>query len=81
MYREEIRIMETQTYFVDEQMLGQFATEQDARHMVELLQERGYNAEYGSQMNKVKPIPDEAWFACLEQVQDFMQMADDTSSR
>ena len=68
-------------YLVNEQMLGQFATEQDARHMVNLLQERGYNAEYGIAMNKTKPISDEVWFECLEQVQSFMQLSDDTSNR
>lgn len=78
--QQEIKTMNS-TYYVNEEMLGQFATEQDAQHMVSLLQERGYNAEYGTQMNKVKPIPDEVWFECLEQVSTFMQMADDTSNQ
>lgn len=73
--------MNATTYYVSEQMLGQFATEQDARHMVELLKELGYDVEYGDQMNKVKPIPDEVWFERLEQVQDFIQQSDDTSTR
>lgn len=70
----------TTTYYVNEEMLGQFATEQDARHMIQLLTEKGFAVEYGTNLNKVKPIPDEVWFECLSQVQDFMQLADDTSN-
>jgi hypothetical protein len=35
------------TYYISEAMLGGEATEQDARRMVELLTERGYDVEYG----------------------------------
>lgn len=35
------------TYYISEQMLGDEATEQDARRMVELLNAKGYDVEYG----------------------------------
>jgi len=76
--REEQQTMDT--YYVSEQMLGQFATEQDAQQMVHLLKERGHNVEYGTQINRIKPIPDDVWFDCLNQVHTFMQIADDTSN-
>lgn len=39
--------MNSKTYRIDEQMLGDEATVEDARRMVEILTERGYDVEYG----------------------------------
>lgn len=40
------------TYFIDEQMLGDIATEEDARRMVEILTERGYDVAYGHSISQ-----------------------------
>lgn len=50
--QQEIKIMNTQTYYISEAMLGDEATEQDARRMVELLTEKGYDVEYGNRFNR-----------------------------
>jgi hypothetical protein len=48
LHQQETKTMTSQTtYCISEAMLGGEATEQDARRMVELLTERGYNVEYG----------------------------------
>jgi len=39
--------MNMDVYFISEEMLGDEATEGDARRMAELLTERGYDVEYG----------------------------------
>lgn len=40
------------TYYITEAHLGDEATEQDARRMVELLTAKGYDVEYGNQFNR-----------------------------
>jgi hypothetical protein len=57
------------TYYVDEQMLGDTATEKDARKMVKLLAQRGYNVEYGSAIGQDETaIRDADWTACLDKI-------------
>jgi hypothetical protein len=47
-HEQEIGTMTSQTtYYISEAMLGDEATENDARRMVEILTERGYDVEYG----------------------------------
>lgn len=48
------------TYYIGEQMLGDEATEQDARRMVEILTEKGYDVEYGDRRN-TEEIADSDW--------------------
>lgn len=55
------------TYYISEQMLGDEATEQDARRMVELLSAQGYDVEYGDRHNTAE-IADADWEAALETV-------------
>lgn len=55
------------TYYISEQMLGDDATEQDARRMVELLTERGYNVEYGDALGQDEAtISDSDWSDALD---------------
>jgi hypothetical protein len=53
-------------YYVDEEMLGSNATESDARKMIDLLRERGYDARYGRDHDG--DIPDDVWDALLGQI-------------
>lgn len=58
MYREETRTMSaanaanSNTYYISEAMLGDEATEDDARRMVEILEGKGYNVEYGDKLGQ-----------------------------
>ncbi len=69
MYQQEIKTMSDNqgwfnrdTYYISEQMLGNEATEQDARTMVEYLRRADYNVEYGSNMNRhPAPFSDLEW--------------------
>lgn len=59
------------TVYLTEQNLGSFASEADARRMVELLSAKGYDARYGVGRNSedVDTEQYEADFAeCLEQL-------------
>jgi hypothetical protein len=48
LHQQETKTMKNQTtYYISEAMLGDEATERDARRMVEILTERGYDVEYG----------------------------------
>jgi predicted GTPase len=61
--------MDDLTYYINEAMLGDEGTERDARRMVALLQEWGYNVEYGVVIaNKVDGPTDEDWDAAIEMV-------------
>lgn len=64
---EGIQTMNSDTYYIDEQMLGDEADEQDARRMVELLSELGYNVEYGHALGQdEQTIGDGDFDNCLE---------------
>jgi len=51
--------------YVEPAMLGDIATDADARRMVELLKERGYDARLGSALNSAD-VPDDDWGECLD---------------
>ena len=51
-YREQIM----NTYCINEQMLGDAATAEQAKRMVELLTKRGYDVEYGDPMQRLLPV-------------------------
>lgn len=57
------------TYYVEPEMLGDAATDADARRMVELLIERGVDAALGSPLqydHDPDECPDAVWEACLD---------------
>jgi len=56
------------TYYFSEAMLGDDATEQEARRMVEILKERGFNVAYGYAHNGDSFVPAEDWQAALDQL-------------
>ena len=59
------------TYYVEPEMLGDSATDADARRMVELLQERGVDAALGSPLQSdhdPDACPDAVWDACLDAI-------------
>jgi len=56
------------TVFVTDEHLGNDATEADARRMVELLKERGYDARLGNGKEGCEAVPDEEWNECLDQI-------------
>jgi hypothetical protein len=61
------RSINMNTYYISEAMLGDEATEQDARRMVQLLRERGYDVEYGNDLNRGDaPFTDAEWQVCLD---------------
>lgn len=66
MYREETQTMTT--YYITEEMLGDQATADDARRMVELLAERGYDVEYGNPRHGQHDdeIRQKDWNECLD---------------
>ena len=76
LHQQEIKTMTAQTqtaeqsvYYIDEQMLGDTATEKDARKMVKLLAKRGYNVEYGHALGQDETTIDDAdWAACLDRI-------------
>jgi len=56
-------------YYIEQEMLGDSATEADARRMVELLQERGVDAALGSPLRSdhdPDACPDAVWEQCLD---------------
>ena len=53
------------TIFVNEQMMGDEATKDEAVRMVELLNERGVSAEYGDTVKGQDQIADSVWNECL----------------
>ena len=53
------------TVYVDPEMLGNVATDADARRMVELLTERGYDAQLGSALSGAD-VPEAVWGECLD---------------
>lgn len=55
------------TYYISEQMLGDEATETDARRMVEILTEKGYEVEYGDRHN-TEEIADADWEEALDMI-------------
>jgi hypothetical protein len=59
------------TYYVEPEMLGDSATDADARRMVELLQERGVDAAFGSPLQSdhdPDACPDAVWEQCLDAI-------------
>lgn len=59
--------IEMDTYYINEEMLGDTATEQDARRMVELLAARGYDVAYGHGYGQDEDaIPTAVWEECLD---------------
>lgn len=60
--------MNSNTYYISEQMLGSDATEKDARLMADLLREHGHDVEYGEPMrrNSEPPFNDAEWEECLD---------------
>ena len=59
------------TYYVEPEMLGDSATDADARRMVELLQERGVDAALGSPLQSdhdPDACPDAVWEQCLDAI-------------
>jgi hypothetical protein len=57
------------TYRIDEQMLGDEANEQDARRMVELLSQQGYDVAYGHALSQDETlIADRDWEAALDTI-------------
>lgn len=57
------------TYYISEQMLGDEATEQDARRMVEILSAKGYDVEYGDTIGQEEDeIATQDWEAALDEV-------------
>jgi hypothetical protein len=69
MYQQETRIMTTETLmttvYIEPEMLGDVATDADARRMVELLTERGYDAQLGSALSGAD-VPEAVWGECLD---------------
>ena len=56
-------------FYVEAEMLGDGATDEDAARMVELLRERGVLSELGSPLtwnHKSELCPDDVWEACLD---------------
>lgn len=53
------------TVYVEPEMLGDVATDADARRMVELLTERGYDAQLGSALHSAA-VPADVWGECLD---------------
>ncbi len=53
------------TVYIEPEMLGDIATDADARRMVALLTERGYDAQLGSAMNSAA-VPGDVWGECLD---------------
>lgn len=68
-YQQEIVNMTTETVkpivYVSAEMLGSEAFEESARRMVELLNERGYDARLGSALHGAE-VPDDVWGECLD---------------
>jgi len=63
------------TYFINEEMVGNEATREDAKKMVELLSDRGYDVEYGQSITQTgfdddgQPVIDDTdWDDCLSQL-------------
>lgn len=57
------------TYYVEQEMIGDDATAADVRRMVELLQERGIDAEAGSPLiwnHDREAVSDTVWQDCLD---------------
>ena len=52
--------------YVEPALLGDMATDADARRMVELLKERGYDARLGSALQGGEDVPDADWSECLD---------------
>lgn len=58
------------TLKINEQHLGSEATEQEARRMIALLIERGYEAEYGDAVGQriEDAIPSSVWDECMDTI-------------
>ena len=52
-------------HYIEEQKLGNDATEADARKMIGLLKTLGYDCQYGQGEDE---IPDDVWQECLDQI-------------
>jgi uracil phosphoribosyltransferase len=66
-YQQEIPTMTTDkpVVFVSPEMLGDIATDAAARRMVELLTERGFDAQLGSALHGAA-VPEAVWGECLD---------------
>jgi len=66
MYREEIKDMST--YYITNAMLGDQATADDARRLVALLAQRGYDVAYGNPRRdqRDEEIRQADWNDCLD---------------
>lgn len=66
MYQQEIN--EMSTYYITETMLGDQATADDARRLVALLAQRGYNVAYGNPRRDQRDdeIPQGDWDEALD---------------
>lgn len=66
MHQQEIKPVST--YYITETMLGDQATADDARRMVQLLSERGYDVAYGNPRRdqRDEEIRQEDWDDCLD---------------
>ena len=66
MYQQEKRAMNAKPIvYVEPEMLGDMATNADARRMVQLLRERGYDAELGSALHG-EEVPEAVRGECLD---------------
>ena len=53
---------------INEQHLGNDATEAQARRMVELLRDEGYDVGYGEYDKTQGTIPYDLWYDCLDRI-------------
>jgi hypothetical protein len=59
--------MNNKPYYINAEMLGPVATDEQAERMVELLAKRGYNVEYGEGTRHYADAPDyKDWKDCLD---------------